>query len=211
MGTPGQPPGRRAGDDLAAVTGADRAEAMARRLDRTAARLGMDPDGRALVRDAFRTAMAPRRARIAEDHHPDYLHPARTALILMDDTGEAEPVTLTAALLVETRDPSLAPDPETARRLSPDAARIAAAVPVPSRTGHLLEALLALPAPASRVAAAERLDHARHLHLRPRSEWEDWYVTTREAYVPAAARTDATLAARLEWWCDMFRRRFLDQ
>lgn len=191
------------------MTGADRAEAMGRRLARTAAGLGLDAEGQALVLDAFRAAMAPRRARIDEDHHPDYLHPARTALILMDDTAETAPVTLAAALFAETRDPSLAADPATARSVSADAAELAAAVPVPSRTDHLLETLLALPPAALKVAAAERLDHARHLHLRDRDEWEDWHNATREAYVPAVGRTDETLAARLDWWCDMFHRRFL--
>lgn len=192
------------------MTGTDRAEAMGRRLGRTAARLGMDADGRTLLLRAYRAAMEPRRARIHEDHHPDYLHPARTALILMDDTAEVAPVILAAALFTETRDPPLAPAPDAMRRISPAAAEIVAAVPVPARTPHLLESLLALPAPAMRVAAAERLDHARHLHLRPRDEWEDWHDATRQAYVPAAARTDSTLAARLDWWCDMFHRRFLD-
>ncbi|MFW5947057.1 MAG: hypothetical protein ACOCUW_01080 [Gemmatimonadota bacterium] len=192
------------------MTEPDRAEAMARRLDRTARRLGMAEPDRTRFLDAFRAVMAPRRARIREDHHPDYLHPARTALILMDDTRVADPVTLTSALFTETRDPTLLPDPGDLARMAPDAARLAAAVPAMDRPDRLLEELLALPAPGLRVAAAERLDHARHLHLRDRAEWDIWHATTRDACVPAARRVDATLAARLEWWCDMFVRRFLD-
>ena len=182
---------------------AHRAEAMGRRLARTADRLGIDTDGRALILDAFRLAMGPRLDRIEEDHHPDYLHPARTALILMDDTREADPVTLAAALFVETRDPTLAAPADAMHRVSP------ADVPIPARTPRLLEALLARPAPAIRIAAAERLDHARHLHLRPESEWGEAHAATREAYVPVTRRVDGTLAARLAWWCDMFERRFL--
>lgn len=187
-----------------------RAEAMARRLGRTANQLGMDAAGRGLLLEAYRLAMAPRLARGFPDHHPDYLHPARTALILMDDTGEADPITLAAALFVETRDPSLAAAPDARLRVSPDAARLAGAVSVATRTDHLLEALLALPEPALRIAAAERLDQARHLHLRPEVEWADTHASTRDAYVPATRRVDTTLAARLDWWCDMFERRFLE-
>jgi hypothetical protein len=162
-----------------------------------------------LMLDAFRVAMEPRRARIHEDHHPDYLHPARTALILMDDTREADPVTLAAAMFAETRDPNLAVAKARMVEVSPGAASIAAEIPRPDRTDHLLETLLALPATSARVAAAERLDHARHLHLRDRKEWDEWHRATGEAYVPATRRVDATLAVRLEWWCDMFARRFM--
>ena len=135
------------------MTEPDRAEAMGRRLARTARRLGIEPAGEALVLAAFRTAMEPRRARITEDHHPDYLHPARTALILMDDTGESDPVTLAAALFVETRDPTLAAPRDAMTAVSAAAADLAAAVPVPDREERLLESLLAGPDAASRVAA----------------------------------------------------------
>lgn len=181
---------------------------MGRRLARTARRLGIDEEGRALVHDAFRLAMEPRRSRIREDHHPDYLHPARTALILMDDTGETAPVTLAAALFTETRDPTLAPAPRAMRGLSPEAADLAAGIPA-ATADRLLEVLLALSEPALRVAAAERLDHARHLHLRERAEWQGWHESTRAVYVPVTRRVDRTLAGRLDWWCDMFSRRFL--
>lgn len=182
---------------------------MGRRLDRTARRLSVDEDGRALILGAFRLAMEPRRTRIREDHHPDYLHPSRTALILMDDIGEAAPVTLAAALFTETRDPTLAPAPRAMRALNSEAADLATAIPVPATTDRLLETLLALPEPAVRVAAAERLDHARHLHLRERAEWRTWHESTLNVYVPVTRRVDRTLAARLDWWCGMFARRFL--
>lgn len=188
----------------------DRAEAMGRRLDRTADRLGVSAEDRALLLRAYRQVMEPRRSRIREDHHPDYLHPARTTLILMDDAGERETATLLAALFTETRDPTLLPPAGALERVSAEAARLAANIPVPDREPHLLEALLALPAPGGRVAAAERLDHSRHLHIREQVEWQPWHRTTRESYVPATRRVDARLAARLDWWCDMFDRRFLE-
>lgn len=193
-----------------AVTESDRAEAMARRLARTARRTGIDDEGRELVLRAFRAAMGPRLARIEDDHHPDFLHPARTALILMDDAGVAEAVVLAAALLVETRDPSLAVTPDAVAALGGAVAAIVARVPLPDREGErLLETLLAVPPAAVRVAAAERLDLARHLHLRDPTEWEVYHDITERVYAPVAGRVDPALGARLTWWCDMFARRFL--
>jgi (p)ppGpp synthase/HD superfamily hydrolase len=193
------------------VTGPDRAEAMGRRLARTARRLGVDEDGRELLHRAFRTAMAPRIARIEDDHHPDYLHPARTALILMDDVRIADPAELAAALLVETRDPSLAASRDAVEDLGAAVTAIVSGVPVPDREGdRLMETLLALPPDILRVAVAERLDHARHLHLRDEAEWRPYHVATDRVYAPVARRVEPTLGARLEWWCDTFTRRFLE-
>ncbi len=192
------------------MTEPHRAEAMARRLARTARRLGLDAAGAELVLRAYRAAMEPRLDRIREDHHPDYLHPARTALILMDDAGVADPRLLAAALLTETRDPSLAATPETIAALDPDVATLVDRVPLPGNEAErLMETLLALPPGPIRLAAAERLDHARHLHLRDRAEWDPYHSVTLEVYAPVTARVDATLGARLDWWCDMFARRFL--
>jgi len=191
--------------------GADRAEAMGRRIERTARRLGIPDDDRADIGRAFRAAAEPRRARIADDHHPDYLHHARTALILMDDCGVADPHTLITALFLESRDPSLAAPPDLIERISEDAARSLDRIPVPRTSGdRLLEALLALTPADAMVASAERLDHARHLHLRPREEWEGYHTLTCSAYAPVAARTHPRLGERLSWWCSIFQRRFLD-
>lgn len=186
-----------------------RAEAMARRLDRTARRLGMTSETRDLLRQAFRAAMEPRVARL-RDHHPDYLHPARTALILMDDCRVSDGDTLVAALLAETRASSLTVTARMVESLTPAAARILAAIPDPVREGdRLLESLLALDVDAGMVAAAERLDHARHLHLRPRDEWAEYHATTCAAYAPVAPRAHPRLGERLDWWCSTFRDRFL--
>lgn len=206
-GSPPQP----AGGPTRPGGGPTRAEAMARRLARTARRLGLADEDWEGLETAFRAGMARRLARELDDHHPDYLHPSRTALILMDDARVADTAVLAAALVVETRDPELAPPPDEIATLGPTAADIVAAVPRPADEGErLLETLLAAPRAARLVAAAERLDHARHLHLRPRSEWRDYHATTCAVYAPVAARTDPALAARLEWWCAAFRRRFLD-
>jgi (p)ppGpp synthase/HD superfamily hydrolase len=183
---------------------------MARRLDRTAVRLGIDPSGTRLLVDAFRSAMEPRRHRIREDHHPDYLHPARSMLILMDDAALADADLLAVAAFVETRDRVLAAPEEAMDRVHPSLAERVAMIPLPDRAGdRLLEHLLALPDGLAQVALAERLDHARHLHLRDRAEWVPYHALTCETYAPLAARVHETLASRLDWWCATFRDRFL--
>lgn len=188
----------------------DRAEAMSRRLDRTARRLGVPDDGRRLILDAFSAAMEPRRDRIADDHHPDYLHPARTALILMDDAGESDPAVLAMAILCETRDPSLAAATGVIEGISRTVAEGLGGIPRPSHEEEpLIESLLALSAGQSRVAVAERLDHARHLHLREREEWPPYHATTCAVYAPVAGRVHPTLGERFDWWCSTFRQRLL--
>lgn len=187
-----------------------RAEAMARRLDEAAARLGIDREGRALVERAHAIAMRPRLEAGVEDHDPDFLHPARCALILMDDAGAADPTTLAVSMLVETRTPALRADARAIAALGPDVQALLAAVPDPAAGDRLVENLVAAPAPALQAALAERLDHARHLHLRPSEEWADYHALTCAAYAPVAARAHPRLAERLSWWCGMFRDRFLE-
>lgn len=192
------------------LTDGARAEAMARRILRTADRLGMDDHGRSLLRQAFDMGMAPRLAQRLDDHHPDYLHPARTAVILMDDARIGRASVLAAALVTETRDGTLRVEPDAVRRLGPAVAALAAEVPEPDQAGdRLLEALVVLSPEAALVAVAERLDHARHLHLRDRGEWAAYHAVTAAAYAPLARRTDPALAGRIEWWCTTFRQRFL--
>lgn len=183
---------------------------MVRRLERTARHLGVPDHGRALVLQAFSTAMEPRRRLLTDDHHPDYLHPARTALILMDDVRESDPMVLAMAVFCETRDKSLAAVAEKIEATSPAVAQGLAGIPLPSEEGEtLMESLLALSPGQSLVAVAERLDHARHLHLRDRNEWSAYHATTCAVYAPVAGRVHATLGDRLDWWCSTFRRRYL--
>ena len=58
---------------------------------------GVGEAGRLLIGQGFRAAMVPRLEVILDDHHPNYLHPGRTAAILLDDVGLNEPVALAAA------------------------------------------------------------------------------------------------------------------
>jgi hypothetical protein len=183
---------------------------MARRLLRTAGRLGIEQDGRDVMMRAYEIGMAPRLAARLDDHDPDYLHPARTALILMDDAAIDDPVTLAAALITETRDLTFAPEPRRRADLGPDILAVSDAVPGPDAPAdRLLELLVGAARDARLVAVAERLDHARHLHLRPHREWIPYHATTCRAYAPVADRTHATLAGRLAWWCTTFQQRFL--
>jgi hypothetical protein len=185
-----------------------RAEAMGRRLLRTARRLGLDDGSQDVIMRAFELGMAPRLT--LDDHHPDHLHPARSALILMDDAAVQDPATLAAALVTETRDASFAIDPARLTDLGPAVAAVAGEVPGPDTTAErLLESLVAASREARLVAVAERLDHARHLHLRGREEWQAYHATTCSAYAAIADRTDPTLAGRLAWWCTTFSQRFL--
>jgi hypothetical protein len=187
-----------------------RAEAMGRRLLRTAGRLGIDQSGRETMMRAFEMGMEPRLARELGEHHPDYLHPARTALILMDDAAIADPVTLAAALVTETRDPTLAPDPRRLAGLEAAVVAVTAEVPGPdTAVDRVLEVLVGASHEARLVAVAERLDHARHLHLRSEKEWVGYHATTCATYSPVADRTHPALAGRLGWWCTTFQQRFL--
>lgn len=193
------------------VSAGPRAEAMARRIAGAAERAGLTQAERALLDRAFRLAMEPRARLLADDHDPDFLHPARTALILLEDLGCRDPHALAAGAVCETLRPELAAAAAEIRGvLGPAVHALVAAVPVPALAGdELLEQLVAADHATRLVALVERLDHARHLHLRPRAEWAAFHGLTREAYLPVALRTDPTLGRRFRWWCAMFERRFL--
>lgn len=182
---------------------------MVQRIERTALRNGLAREDVVLLRDTLRAVLERRLGLIDEDHF-DVLHPARTALILMDDLGIGDAITLTAALLAETRDPTLLPLPALVRSAGSLPEGILAEVPGPQvGDDRLLETLVIASPPARYVALAERLDHARHLHLRDRTEWTAYHRTTCRVYAPLAARTDPRLGRRYTWWCRTFERRFL--
>ncbi len=187
----------------------DPIDAMANRLVLTAARHGVDPRGRARVETAFRTAVEQRRDYSQRD--PELLHPARTVLILLDDAQVNDDEVLSAAALVESENDRLAVANDRVKTLF--GARVAErvqAVPRPAACGEeLLEALLVADPDTQRIALAERLDHARHLHRRPRAVWANQHEIISQAYLPVAERVDVVLGRRLRWWCTMFERRYL--
>ncbi len=188
-----------------------RAEAMKRRLTRTAGGRGITGTDAELLLRAFDLGMEPRFAAGVGDHHPDYLHPSRTALILMDDARIEDAAVIAAALVTETRSPGFAVSAADLERLG---SRVHAIVSEIANFGPmedtLAERLVGASMDARLVAIAERLDHARHLHLRGRDEWAQYHAATCGTYAPVAHRTDAAMAGRIDWWCTTFRERFLD-
>jgi hypothetical protein len=181
---------------------------MAERIAAAAARRGLDPDP--IVR-AFLLGEARRLGVLADDHHPDYLHGGRAAVILLEDVGCDDGVAIAAAAAAESRDLRLrVPPPDLARAAGDEVAATAAEIPVPAQAGDALLEHLVTASYAARLAAlAERLDHARHLHLRGPDEWRPFHASVMQQYLPAAERTDTTLARRIRWWCGIFEDRFL--
>lgn len=200
-----RPSRQRCGTSRRTLTEIDRAARMAERIADTARSLGVDAAGVQLAVSAFTLAMRPRRRALDDEHHPAYLHPGRSVVILMDDVGETDPTALAAGALLESEDAPLRVPAEEARLLTGDeVADFLAAVPA-SGAEDLAEALVSAGATVRRVALAERLDHLRHAHLWP--DMERRYHAHREAqevYARVAERTDETLARRYRWWCSMF-------
>jgi hypothetical protein len=125
-----------------------------------------------------------------DDHHPWSLHPARTALILLDDCAEVDPGLIAIAVGVD----SLVPEWH-------DATGPAGVVPTPATAGEeLLEALVAAPRRIRLVACAERLDHARHLHMFEYGDAPGFRAEVASVYLPVAERTHAQVARRFERW-----------
>ena len=184
-------------------------ERMVERIDRTALVHGVEQAGRSLIEEAFRAAMAPRLAVIHDDHHPDYLHPGRTAAILLDDVGLTEPVALAAACLVDTQRPELeVSDSEVEKRVGRDVLEFRARLPRPGAE-RLLEDLLGCELQVVLVALAERLDHLRHAHL-----WGDLeaarsaHAEASAVYLPMAERAHVRLARRYAHCCGTFGRKY---
>jgi hypothetical protein len=189
----------------------ERATAMVERVTLEATHC-LGHDSAADVRRAVTAALLHRDARVQDDHDPRLLHPARTVLILMADASCRDVGTLAAAAFVDSQDLELAPDGGAAAVvIGEDAARLLDEVPLPTGQGddELLERLVCAPEAAALIAVAERLDHARHLHLRPELPWLEWHAQVQDAYAPAARRLSPLIARRLERWAEAFRVRRL--
>ena len=183
---------------------------MSDRVDRTAVVVGVDGLGRVLIGKAIETAMARRLVTIDDDHHPDYLHPGRTVVVLLDDVGLADPVALAAAGVLDTRRDDLEPtDADVTERVDAEVTAFRGAVPR-SGSDTLLEDLLASERNVVLVTLAERLDQVRHAHM-----WGDLgearaaHREASEVYLKMAERTHARLAARYTQWCRAFGERYL--
>jgi (p)ppGpp synthase/HD superfamily hydrolase len=193
------------------VTTGDRARSAAARLETSARQAGVGEQPLTVLRNAVELALGRRAQRFPDPHHGDFLHPVRNALILLSDAGTADPHALTAAVLLDTEDIACSIAPDAARALAgAEVADILAEVPAPAAAGERLLELLVTARPLSQlVALAERLDHVRHLHLRPTEQWPGAHADVLRVYLPLADRVHETLARRFRWWADAFARRYL--
>ena len=188
-------------DAVARLPAAGRLRDMHRRIARRLEDAGIDAGARERVLDANAAALLHRRDVLGDDEHFEALHPARTLLILLDDCDVIDADLLEAAASIESEHAEL--------RVAPRGA-LARAVPTPLEgEDSLAEALVVESAEVRLIALAERLDHARHLHLRPAAAWPRFHETIGAVYRPVAQRTHPRLARRYDWWWRMFGRRFL--
>ena len=169
---------------------------LARRLE--SARLPA-PD-RARILEANAAALLHRQAVLQDEDHFEALHPTRTLLILLDDCDVVDADVLEAAPAIESEHAEL----RVAHRSA-----LADLVPVPSTAERLMEELVVASGEVRLLALAERLDHARHLHLREPGTWTGFHGSIGAVYRPIAHRTQPRLARRYDWWWRMFERRFL--
>jgi hypothetical protein len=92
--------------------------------------------------------------------------------------------------------------------LGPGVASLVRDVPDPvTAAERLVEALVTIDEPPALIALAERLDHARHLHMRQRVEWRPYFEQTVAVYLPVAARLSPELSRRFERWAAAFEQR----
>jgi hypothetical protein len=174
---------------------------MQRRIERRLERAGLPVAERERVLRANAAALMHRLSVLADDEHFDVLHPSRTLLILLDDCDVTDARLLEAAATVESEHASL--------RVAA-ANGLAESVPLPHADAELLEQLVVADEDVRLIALAERLDHARHLHLRDPADWVAFHALVEDVYGPVARRTHPRLGRRYDWWLRMFRRRFLE-
>ena len=183
-----------------------RGRAMEARIGRTLEEAGLTASDVTLVRAAHRLAMGSRQEHLPNPRHPDFLHPGRTVLILVLDSGFRDAIGLAAAALVDSERAELRADPNRIRHaIGDEVAEWVRSVPLPGDA--LAEALLGARIPVQVVALAERLDQCRHAKF-----WSDHAARVRvheeveTIYGPVAERTDAALARRFAHWSRAFSR-----
>lgn len=208
-----------------------RGEAMGRRVVRTARASGVGATGLEAIARAHDAARARREALLDDDHDPHYLHPGRTALILLLDTGETDPAVLAAATLAESERPELAAadeavlaphsrpagapaDGDPSGRAGPAARDILERAlelraRVPRRDDPEVVEKLVVDEPAlGLLAVAERLDHARHAHMWIEGAEHARLLSEFERHWDGLAeRVHPRLAQRFRRWARGTRRR----
>ncbi|MEX1183308.1 MAG: hypothetical protein WEF86_08720 [Gemmatimonadota bacterium] len=182
----------------------ERAAAM---LDRAAAEAAavLTAADAARVRAALEVALRARTT-VFDVEDARSLAPARTVRILIADVAMRSADALSASAFVDSVDEAAPPS----GILSDGAELLLEVVPMPATAGdRLLEQLVSVHPDAALIAIAERLDQARHLHLRHELPWVAFHSGIRNAYIPAAYRLSPQLARRLDRWADAFARRLL--
>lgn len=186
-----------------------RARRMGASLARAARALGFGEAETELLGRAYALAMEPRVRSLADDHHPAYLHPGRSLLVLLRDVGRVPLEALLTAALHESEDEELRVESARVREAIGEgvAARLEA-LPLPT-DARLVERLVGLDEPGRLAALAERLDQLRHAHLRNdwRERWRSMHEEAGEAWLPVAERTHPRLAQRFRHWHRAFARR----
>ena len=169
---------------------------------------GLAPEGVDLVGRAHALAMNSRVEALDNDHHPAYLHPGRSVLVLLRDVGRLPAEVLATAAVHDSEDDDLRPGWDAVRDTLGDAvADIVESLPLPGDE-RLAERLVNLDEGPRLAALAERLDHLRHAHLHEDQTW--WRAIHEEAgavWVPVAERTHPRLATRYQHWHRTFGRR----
>lgn len=195
--------------DAGGLSEGNRGTAMAASVASAARAFGLRPDGVALVGRAHALAMRPRVRALHDDHHPLYLHPGRVVLVLLRDARVTDPTLLAAAVVTESEDADFRIAPDEVRTTLGDAvAELIGRVPMP-RSDALAEVLVTAEEDVRLVALSERLDHARHAHLREADEaWRrGLHEEIGAVYLPVAERTHPVLAQRYRHWWRVFGRR----
>lgn len=187
----------------------ERAEHIASSVATALAGRHVEEDDRKRVTKALEVAMRLRVERLTDDHHPAYLHPGRSVLILLHDVQELEAGALTLTAIHESCDPELrVPVERVAEEVGPDVAAARSAIPQPG-SDDLAERLVLLDREAALAALAERLDQLRHLHLRSdlTASWQATHAEVDAVWLPFAGRIDPRLTTRYAHWLRSFGRR----
>jgi hypothetical protein len=184
---------------------------MADRLIAACLRMGMNPADARDLGLLFSNVISFRAPVMAGEEDVDYLHPARTALILMHDTGVADRATLGAGMALDSLYPDRTPHPEVLIEWGElGAAALLGELPgARVSREERIEALVIASENTRLAAIAERLDHARHLHLTPPESWAAFHDDVTRVYLPLAARTHAVLERRFSAWSERFAARYL--
>jgi hypothetical protein len=187
----------------------ERARAMRQRVLDRASNEALSYADLQLLDAALSASLSHRDEILPDDHDIDALHAARSVLILLDDARVTDPVALAAAALLESERPDL--DVVATGGYTPPDAVLRVLAAMPSHTAVpldvLLEELLPLEPDLMAVVLSERIDHARHLHLRPRELWQAGLEVEEAVYLPLAARYGGLIGRRYARWHRAFTAR----